>query len=146
MMRPVTYLLAVMTVALVACSPQQKLARLLTLHPELAVNDTIRDTIRITVPGETVMRTVEMRSVDTVYLDSGRVHVQLIRVPTGSPCDTAVMMARLQARCDTVYIEHPYEKIVEKLVPCPPAGVRSWWRVVAIVLGLVCLILIWFKR
>lgn len=140
--------LLLFTFALLACSPQKRLQRLLEKHPELAVNDTLRDTIRVVIPGERIDSTVTLTVHDTLFLDTGRLHVRIIRIPTGSPCDTVAIAAQVIAACDTIREKVPYEVIVEKLVPCPPdeGKVASWWRIAALAFGALLLILLLVKK
>jgi hypothetical protein len=126
------------SILLTACSPQHRLQHLLDRHPELAQTDTIRATVATVVPADTVFRPIVLRTSDTVTVETERQVIRLVRIPTGSPCDTAAVQAELTSiiKTDTLYqrIEIP----VERLVPCPEGKqVAAWWRVVAIVLALV---------
>jgi hypothetical protein len=125
-------------VMLAGCSPQQRLQSLVKRHPELVQTDTVRTVATVIVPADTVFRPVLVRIGDTVRVENERQVVRIVRVPTGSPCDTAAIAADVTGiiKADTVFqrIEIP----VERLVPCPEGEkVASWWRVVAIVLALV---------
>lgn len=124
MTRPL--LIALMAVTVLACSPQKKLQRLLKKHPELAVNDTIRDTVTVTrtdtIPGDTAWKLLPVHVFDTVRIDTGRLHVRVVRLPG----DTLF----IAGACDTVFktdtLRVPFQVVTEKLVPCPPNWI-PWW-------------------
>ncbi len=141
--------LAIIAIALIlaGCSAEKRLQRLLDKHPEL--NDTTRITLvdTVLIPGDTLFRPVILRTTDTVTVTNERQTVRLVRVPTGGPCDTAAIHAEILATIapDTVVVVRTVE--VPRVVPCPPGKqVASWWRTVAIVLALVLLAFILFKR
>lgn len=133
----------VLLLLVVACSPSKRLERLLNKHPELrdTVTVTVHDTV--VVPGDTVFRPVLLRRTDTVVVENERQSVRIVRVPTGSPCDTAVFRAEVLAtvKPDTVIVTHTVE--VPRVVPCPPGErVATWWRTAAIVLFLLLALLL----
>lgn len=145
-MRRALFLLLVLLIA--GCNPQ-KLAmkrwqRDLQRWPEMGQADTIRDTIRVFVDREVYDTAIVVYVHDTIRLDSGRVHIKVVRMGTGGPCDTVRVPLYIQAACDSAVKLVPYEKVVQKLVPCPEGwrGVASWWRVVALVLAAVLLVMI----
>ena len=131
---------------LCGCSPEKRLQRFLAKHQQF--NDTITVTVRDTVviPGDTVFRAVAIRSTDTVTVTNERQTVRIVRVPTGSPCDTAVFRANVLAtlRPDTVYMEKTVE--VPRIVPCDPNDVASWWRWAAIIMAALLLVLYLINR
>lgn len=112
---------------LVACSPQVRFDRLIKRHPwlltkdTLFVKDTIRDTIRITVPEVKVDTVVEQETLyDTIFLEKDQLKVK-------------VWMDRekkvyIQGKCDTVYIVRPYEKIVERKIPVMYYEKTPWYK------------------
>jgi hypothetical protein len=110
-----------------SCSPQRRFDRLIRKHPELLtkdtliVKDTIRDTIRITVPEVRVDTIVEyMDLFDTIFIEKEQLKVK-------------VWMDRekkvyIQGKCDTVYIVKPYEKIVERKIPIMYYEKTPWYK------------------
>jgi hypothetical protein len=104
-------------VHLTSCAtPQKKLHKLLTKYPELKttekiiVRDTIRDTLRIEVPGVKTDFEVPCDSTlrDTVFIDTNQLHLKLW-FEDGK--------IKGSAACDTVYkivpVEYPVEIPVE---------------------------------
>ena len=131
-MRTATLLL--LCLALVACSPQKKLAKLLAKYPELSRTDTItiRDTIH--VPGDTIRATEFLR--DTIRIENERQVIRVVRIPTGGPCDTVPVSLEVEGivKPDTVF--YSVEVEVERLVPCPPERSLWWVWVIIGILGL----------
>ena len=128
-----------------SCSSERRLQRLIDRNPQL------RDTVVVTlvdtviVPGDTVTETVTLH--DTVTLESERQVVRIIRVPTGSPCDTAAIALDVQGtvKPDTVVVTSTVE--VPRIVPCPPGTrVHPWWRTAAIVLAVVLGLVLYLER
>ena len=128
-----------------SCSSERRLQRLIDRNPQL------RDTVVVTlvdtviVPGDTVTETVTLH--DTVTVKSESQVVRIVRVPTGSPCDTAAITLDVQGivKPDTVVVTRTVE--VERIVPCPPgARVHTWWRTAAIVLAVVLGIVLYLER
>jgi len=80
----------ILSIGLLSCSPKQRFNRLVKNHPWLLTTDTliIKDTIR------------------TITKD--RLKVKVWRV------DDKVY---INGKCDTVFIEKPYEKIIERKIP-----------------------------
>ena len=75
----------------------------------LIIKDTIRDTIRITIPEVRVDTVVKVDQLyDTVTITKDRLKVKVWRV------DDKVY---INGKCDTVFIEKPYEKIIERKIP-----------------------------
>ena len=124
-----------------ACTPQKRLNRLLDKHPELrdTVTVVVRDTV--IVPGDTVRMVQYLHTTDTVVVETDRQVVSVVRVPTGSPCDTAAMSLDIIAavKPDTVYLERKVE--VTKFTTCKNV-VSDWWRTVAYVLGVLLLVIL----
>lgn len=125
-----------------SCSPQRRFDRLIKKHPwlltkdTLYVKDTIRDTIRITVPEvhvDTVVDYIEL--FDTIYLEKEQLKVK-------------VWMDRekkvyIQGKCDTVYIVKPYEKIVERKIPIRYYERTPWYKkVLNVVVGILLSLLV----
>jgi hypothetical protein len=110
-----------------SCSPQRRFDRLIKRNPwlltkdTLYVKDTIRDTIRITVPEVKVDTVVEYQTLyDTIFLEKDQLKVK-------------VWMDRekkvyIQGKCDTVYIVKPYTKIVERKIPIKYYEKTPWYK------------------
>ena len=110
-----------------SCAPQKRFDRLIKRHPwlltkdTLYVKDTIRDTIRITIPEVRVDTVVNYESLyDTIFLEKDHLKVK-------------VWMDRekkvyIQGKCDTVYIVKPYEKIVERKIPIMYYEKTPWYK------------------
>jgi hypothetical protein len=117
----------IISLFLVSCSPQVRFDRLIKRHPWLLtkdtirIKDTIRDTIRITVPEVKVDTVVEYETLyDTIFLEKDQLKVK-------------VWMDRekkvyIQGKCDTVYIVKPYEKIVERKIPVMYYEKTPWYK------------------
>ena len=137
-------LIPALAILLMACSPERRLQRLVDRNPSL--RDTVRVHLVDTVvfPPDTLERLVLLR--DTVTVESERQVVRVVRVPTGSPCDTAAVLLDLQAviRPDTVIVTNTVE--VPRIV-CPEGRrVASWWRTAALVLALILAAHIYLRR
>ncbi len=125
-MKILKYLIIILLI-LCSCSPQTRFDRLIKRHPwlltkdTLYVKDTIRDTIRITVPEVKVDTVVEYQTLyDTIFLEKDQLKVK-------------VWMDRekkvyIQGKCDTVYIVKPYEKIVERKIPIKYYEKTPWYK------------------
>jgi hypothetical protein len=110
-----------------SCAPQKRFDRLIKRHPwlltkdTLYVKDTIRDTIRITIPEVRVDTVVNYESLyDTIFLEKDQLKVK-------------VWMDRekkvyIQGKCDTVYIVKPYTKIVERKIPIKYYEKTPWYK------------------
>lgn len=116
---------------LISCSPQKKLQRLLIKYPELTakeivtIRDTIRDTIKVEVPGVSKDTSFPISALkDTVYIDTNQ-----LRVSIWERNDTIFV----EGNCDPFIKKVPYEKIitikipVDKIVYRKP---RDWLRIV----------------
>ncbi len=95
---------------IISCTPQRRFDRLVKKYPylltsdTLVVRDTIRDTIRITVPEVEVDTIVSVKELyDTIILEKDRIKVRVWRVKD---------KIYINGRCDTIYIEKPIERIV----------------------------------
>jgi hypothetical protein len=137
--------IAVILVAILffGCSPSKKLQRLLDKHPELSRVDTV--TVAIPVPPDTIHEAVVIRLPgDTVTIENERQVVRIVRIPTGSPCDTASIALDLLGvlKPDTVYTQIT----VDRVVPCPEKSVASWWRTAALFFGALVLALLLLIR
>jgi hypothetical protein len=134
--------LLLLVVVLTSCSAERRLQRLLDQHPELTRVDTlvVRDTI--VLPGDTLFKMIPLRSFDTIRVENERQVIEVVRVPTGSICDTAEIKLRVMGviKPDTIYRE--VQVPVDRIVPCPSKSVSEWWRTAAMLLGVLVLALI----
>ena len=127
-------LLVMLMSCLCSCSPERKMQRLISKHPQLSRADTTTVTVTIYVPGDTLWRSVLLQ--DTVAVTNERQVVKIQRIRAGSPCDTAAIALDIQAQVkpDTVYRDIAVE--VPRIVPCPPNDdVSKWWRTAALILA-----------
>jgi hypothetical protein len=111
---------------LVACSPQRRFNRLIKKHPYLLTSDTlvfkdtIRDTIRITIPEVEVDTIVNAKDLyDTIVLEKERVKIKVWRVKD---------KVYINGRCDTVYIEKPIERVVYRKIPIKIYEKTPWYK------------------
>jgi hypothetical protein len=124
-------------VLLFSCSPQKRLNRLIKKHPELVkidtivVRDTIRDTVNITTNLTRVDTIFSFNQVfDTITITKDNLTVRYYH-------DTVHDKVYISGECDTIWVEVPFEKIVEYKVPCNTASVEEnikWWYWVLLLL------------
>ena len=117
-------------VLLFSCSPQKRLNRLIKKHPELVkidtivVRDTIRDTVNITTNLTRVDTIFSFNQVfDTITITKDNLTVRYYH-------DTVHDKVYISGECDTIWVEVPYERIVEYKVPCDNVVVEEniqWW-------------------
>jgi hypothetical protein len=132
----------IILIIIYSCSPQRRFDRLIKRNPwlltkdTLYVKDTIRDTIRITIPEVRVDTVVDYKTLfDTVYLKNDRIDVKV-----WADKDNKVY---IQGKCDTVYIEKPYEKIVERKIPIRYYERTPWYKkVLNVVVGILLSLLL----
>lgn len=139
------YLIPLLIILATSCSSERRLQRLLERNPHLSDTITITLVDTVVVPGDTIASTHILR--DTVTVESERQVVRIVRVPTGSPCDTAAIALDILGivHADTVVVTRTVE--VERVVPCPPGRkVHSWWRTAAIVLAVVLGLVLYLER
>jgi hypothetical protein len=121
-----------------ACSAEKRLQRLIEKNPQLQRTDTIQ--VAIAIPADTIQQATVIHTRDTVTVENERQVVRIVRVPTGSPCDTAAVALDLMAvrKPDTAY----GEVYVDRIVPCPEGSrVHCWWRLAALFFALLCVAL-----
>jgi hypothetical protein len=126
---------------LIACTPQRRFDRLVKKYPYLLTNDsivikdTIRDTIRITIPEVEVDTIVSIKDLyDTVIIEKDRIKVQVYRVKD---------KVYIRGKCDTVYIEKPIERIVYRKIPVKYYEKTPWYKILLHnVLGILLILLI----
>ena len=130
-------------ILLTACSPAKRMQRLIDKHPELSRVDTVA--VAVPVAPNTVVKPWSFSFPgDTVTIENERQSVRIVRMPTGSPCDTASIALDLLAvlKPDTVYTRIT----VDRVVPCPEESVASWWRTAAIICGILVMALLMLIR
>lgn len=141
-MRKIAFLLTLIT--LFSCSPQRRLNRLVSKHPELVKVDTlvIRDTVTISVPSvkmDTFTTIQELKTVDTIYFDRDFVHVKV-----WEQNDTVYVSAKTDTIYKTVYrdIKVPCKNIVvdEKWTA------EQWLGLTAFLFGLLICFIVLFRK
>lgn len=126
---------------LIACTPQRRFDRLVKKYPylltsdTLVVRDTIRDTIRITIPEVEVDTIVNIKELyDTITIEKDRIKVQVWRVKD---------KVYINGKCDTVYIEKPIERIVYRKIPVKYYEKTPWYKILLNnILGILLILLI----
>ncbi len=126
---------------IIACTPQRRFDRLVKKYPYLLTNDTlvvrdtIRDTIRITVPEVEVDTIVSVKELyDTIILEKNRIKVKVWRVKD---------KVYINGRCDTIYIEKPIERIVYRKIPVKYYQKTPWYKILLNnVLGILLILLL----
>jgi hypothetical protein len=112
---------------IIACTPQRRFDRLVKKYPylltsdTLIIKDTIRDTIRITVPEVEVDTIVSVKELyDTIVLGKDRIKVKVYRVKD---------KVYISGKCDTIYIEKPIERIVYRKIPIKIYEKTPWYKI-----------------
>ena len=126
---------------IISCTPQRRFDRLVKKYPYLLTNDslvirdTIRDTIRITIPEVEVDTIVSVRKLyDTIILEKDRIKVKVWRVKD---------KVYINGKCDTIYIEKPIERIVYRKIPVKYYQKTPWYKILLNnVLGILLILLI----
>lgn len=126
---------------LIACTPQRRFDRLVKKYPylltsdTLVIRDTIRDTIRITIPEVEVDTIVTVKELyDTITIEKDRIKVQVWRVKD---------KVYINGKCDTVYIEKPIERIVYRKIPVKYYEKTPWYKILLNnILGILLILLI----
>jgi hypothetical protein len=126
---------------IISCTPQRRFDRLVKKYPYLLTNDTlvvrdtIRDTIRITVPEIEVDTIVSVKELyDTIILEKDRIKVKVWRVKD---------KVYINGRCDTIYIEKPIERIVYRKIPVKYYQKTPWYKILLNnVLGILLILLL----
>ena len=134
------YLLPLLFV-IIACTPQRRFDRLVKKYPYLLTNDslvirdTIRDTIRITIPEVRVDTIVTIKELyDTVTIEKDRIKVKVWRVKD---------KVYISGKCDTVYIEKPIERIVYRKIPIKYYEKTPWYKTfLNIIIGILLTLLL----
>lgn len=134
------YIISLLLV-IIACTPQRRFDRLVKKYPYLLTNDsivikdTIRDTIRITIPEVEVDTVVTIKELyDTVTIEKDRIKVQVYRVKD---------KVYISGKCDTVYIEKPIERIVYRKIPVKYYEKTPWYKILLNnILGILLILLV----
>jgi hypothetical protein len=118
---------------LCSCTPQRRLERLITRHPELLTTQyiVVRDTIRITVPEVHVDTIVDKQTlVDTIYLEK-----EQLKVKVWMKGDKVY----IQGKCDTVYID----KVITTKVPVKIyEKTPVWKKIINFIVTLIFIVVI----
>ena len=127
------------------CSPQKRLHRLITKHPELIQLDTIIVQDSVFVPGvkiDTVFHLLELK--DTVFISKDNLQIQLVEIN-----DTVYLDAEVKA--DTVVIIK--EISVEKLAYVEPIEwyIKIWdnlsfWVIILFICVLIRKVTLFFSK
>ena len=111
---------------IIACTPQRRFDRLVKKYPylltsdTLIVKDTIRDTIRITIPEVEIDTVVDAYKLyDTITLYKDRIKVKVWRVKD---------KVYISGKCDTIYIEKPIERVVYRKIPIKIYEKTPWYK------------------
>lgn len=126
---------------IISCTPQRRFDRLVKKYPyllksdTLVVRDTIRDTVRITIPDVQVDTVVNIKELyDTITIEKDRIKVQVYRVKD---------KVYISGKCDTVYIEKPIERIVYRKIPVKYYEKTPWYKILLNnILGILLILLI----
>jgi hypothetical protein len=124
--------LLLLSLLLCACTPQQRISRILRNHPDLMRHDTmiVKDTIRL--PGFVVDSSFYFVTGDTVTIEKERVKVRLLYLH-----DT--LKVSIKERPDTIYTE---KKVIVNRVTIVQ---KPWYKdrtTQAIITGLALLLLV----
>jgi len=103
--------LLIIVVLLLGCSPQKRLTRLLTKHPDLMKSDTtyVIDSFffdKISV--DTVFKWADVRINDTITITKDKIVTKIIRLPGDSVYVSSEYMG------DTIFIEKPIIRTIVK--------------------------------
>ena len=117
-----------------SCSPQYRLNRLLALHPELKIPDTLFIRDSVIVPQVQVDTILDFKTIrDTVVIQKDRLQIKLSKIH-----DTLFLTGKCKG--DTVYITRKIP--VEKIRIVKPDYLNNFIsKLPWIVIGLICLIL-----
>ena len=127
-----------------SCSPQYRLNRLLALHPELKIPDTLFIRDSVIVPQVQVDTILDFKTIrDTVVIQKDRLQIKLSKIH-----DTLFLTGKCKG--DTVYITRKIP--VEKIRIVKPDYLDNFIsKLPWIVIGLICLVLLfvffrWFLK
>jgi len=126
------YLLLIL--ALTSCSADKRLQRLVNKHPELIRKDTVTVSIPVYVVGIS-KDTIFNLSVDTMFLDTGRLHVEV-------HIDTVTRKVFVSGRCDPDTVTVTVDKIINSVEPTKVIREKSkgkidwWWAMILMAIGL----------
>jgi hypothetical protein len=101
-LRYLTILFAVITITF-SCTPQKRLSRLVKLHPELTITDTIKINDTVITTQTRIDTSFHHSSIkDTITIEKEKLRLQIVEI------------------CDTIYIEVEHEAdtiVIEKEIP-----------------------------
>lgn len=125
----------------ISCTPQRRFDRLVKKYPylltsdTLVIRDTIRDTVRITIPEVQVDTVVKIKELyDTITIEKDRLKVKVWRVKD---------KVYINGKCDTVYIEKPIERIVYRKIPVKYYEKTPWYKILLNnILGILLILLL----
>ena len=131
----------ILSIIILSCTPQKRFDRLVKKYPYLLTNDTllvhdtIRDTIRITLPEVDVDTVVNIKKLyDTVILHKDRIKVKVWRVKD---------RVYINGKCDTIYIKKPIERIVYRKIPVKYYQKTPWYKILLNnIIGILLILLI----
>lgn len=127
--------LSVLVLLLPACSPAQRLSRLMARHPYLAADTVLVVHDTVIVPGGVAFDTLLSVRFDTVRLDGERVLVTMIKH------DSSIKV-RVETKTDTVIMQ----KAVSVPVYRPVIQKKRWpWLIIPVVLGEILLLIVILK-
>lgn len=135
--------LLIIALLLFSCSPQKRLSRLLTHHPELMQTDTmyVNDTVII---DPYVIDTIFDLPVmaDTVIVEKEKIKVQVIKQPV--PGKIRVVVER---RTDTIYINKPVyvNKIVYPIKDDSRWYDSLWFKYICLIISILIIFMLLFK-
>jgi hypothetical protein len=128
---------------LISCSPQKKLNRLIAKHPELLQKDTLNVVIHDTI----VVETIHYDTITQLSYHDSTIVVNNEKVFLKYFYDTLTREIYHEVTCfgDTVYFTKEVPVIIEKVV----IEELTWWekwRDTIIIVGIIILLLILFKK
>ena len=128
---------------LIACSPQKKLNRLISKHPELLQKDTLNLVIHDTI----IVESIHYDTTTQLYYHDSTIVVNNEKVYLKYFYDTLTREIFHEVTCygDTVFYTKEVPVVVEKVV----VEELTWWekwRDTIIIVGIVILLLILFKK
>jgi len=129
-----TILIILSILLLASCSPQRRLHRLVSKHPELSRVDTIKVQDTVIVPGpkvDTVFHSSVLK--DTLIITKEKLQIRLLEIN-----DTIYLDAEVEP--DTVILTK--EILVDRIIHTEPEKwwIQYWWLWVMLVGGILLLI------
>lgn len=125
---------------IVSCSPSYRLNRLLALHPELKIPDTLFIRDSLIVPQVQVDTMLEFKTIrDTVVIHKDRLQIKLSKIH-----DTLFLTGKCKS--DTVYITRKI--LIEKIKTVKPSYINYLFNIVRwlVIFGILFIIIYSFLR